>query len=63
MRSEFDNLRTNPHHEVKSDANGEKQIVKVYRSEHLIAKRITLKKLVRYFAVNGYQQYISDEIA
>ncbi|MBA6389192.1 hypothetical protein H4J38_00185 [Colwellia sp. BRX10-3] len=63
MRSEFDNLRNNPLHDVKSDVNGEKQIIKIYRFEHLIAKRNTLKKSIRYFAVSGYQQFLVDEVS
>lgn len=62
MRTEFDNLRKNPLHGFQSDVNGEKKIVKIYRNEHLIAKKVTLKKSIRYFAVNGYQQFLIDEI-
>jgi hypothetical protein len=61
MRTEFDNLRNNPLHGYQSDVNGEKQVIKLYRNEVLIAKRITLKKSIRYFAVNGYQQFLTDE--
>ena len=62
MRTEFDNLRQNPLHGYESDVNGDKQVVKIYRDELLIAKKITLKKSIRYFAVNGYQQFITNEI-
>ncbi len=62
MRSEFDNLRKNPFHDYQSDVNGDKQVVKIFRKNHLIAKKITLKKSIRYFAVKGYQQFLVDEI-
>jgi len=63
MKSEFDNLRKNPRHGFERDVNGEKQVIKIYRNEQLIAKKITLKKSIRYFAVNGYRQFLSDELA
>ncbi|ARD43324.1 hypothetical protein [Colwellia sp. PAMC 21821] len=62
MRTEFDNLRKNPLNGYQSDVNGEKQVVKIYRNEQLIAKRITLKKSIRYFAVSGYQQFLTEEV-
>ena len=55
MKTEFDNLRLNPRHSYESDSNGEKLTVKIYRDEQLIAKKITLKKSIRYFAVAGYE--------
>ena len=58
MKTEFDNLRKNPLHQYQSDANGEKQIVKIYFGELLIAKMIKLKKSIRYFAIKGYTQYL-----
>jgi len=61
MRTAFDNLRKNPLHDYQSDINGEKQVVKIYRGEQLIAKKITLKKSIRYFAIKGYQQFIIEE--
>ena len=62
MRTEFDNLRKNPLNGYQSDVNGEKQVVKIYRNEHLIAKRVTLKKSIRYFAVSGYQKFLTEEV-
>ena len=62
MRSEFDNLRMNPFQDYQSDVNGDKQVVKIFRNNHLIAKKITLKKSIRYFAVKGFQQFLVDEI-
>jgi hypothetical protein len=61
MRTEFDNLRLNPFHAYQSDVNGDKQVVKIYRHEQLIAKKIALKKSIRYFAIDGYQQYLTSE--
>ena len=39
MRSEFDNLRKNPLHSYESDVNGEKQVVKIFHGDELIAKK------------------------
>tara|TARA_R110000787_G_scaffold252212_2_gene357698 strand:+ start:1647 stop:1850 length:204 start_codon:yes stop_codon:yes gene_type:complete len=61
MRTEFDNLRKNPLHDYQSDINGDKQVIKIYRNERLIAKKITLKKSIRYFAVKGFEQFLIDE--
>jgi hypothetical protein len=58
MKTEFDNLRKNPLHQYQNDANGEKQVVKIYFGELLIAKMIKLKKSIRYFGVKGYMQYL-----
>jgi len=61
MRTEFDNLRLNPLHSIESDVNGDKKMVKIFRNEQLISKRIILKKSVRYFAIKGYLQYLTEE--
>ena len=61
MRSEFDNLRKNPLHSYESDVNGEKQVVKIFHGDELIAKKVTLKKSIRYFGASGYQQFLNDE--
>jgi hypothetical protein len=61
MKTEFDNLRKNPLHQYQSDANGEKQIVKIYFGELLIAKMIKLKKSIRYFGIKGYTQYLLED--
>jgi hypothetical protein len=58
MKTEFDNLRKNPLHQYQSDTNGEKQVVKIYFGELLIAKMIKLKKSIRYFGVKGYAKYL-----
>ena len=39
MRSAFDNLRLNPLHGFEIDVNGDKQVVKIFRNEQLIAKK------------------------
>ena len=57
MKTEFDNLRKNPLHGYESDSNGEKLTVKIYRDEQLIAKKITLKKSIRYFAITAMQSF------
>lgn len=62
MRTEFDNLRKNSQHEYETDKNGDKQVVKIYCHKQLIAKKVTLKKSIRYFAVAGYQQFLIDEV-
>ena len=62
MKTEFDNLRENDNHCYDTDSNGDKQVVRIYCGERLIAKKITLKKSVRFFGINGYQQYLTQEI-
>lgn len=61
MKTEFDNLRKNDKHCYETDANGDKQVVKIYCGELLIAKKVKLKKSIRYFGVNNYQQYLTPE--
>ncbi|MEW6999277.1 hypothetical protein AADZ86_16450 [Colwelliaceae bacterium BS250] len=61
MKTEFNNLRDNDAHAYETDTNGEKQVVKIYCKELLIAKKVILKKSIRYFAIKDYQQYLTDE--
>ena len=61
MRTEFDNLRLNAQHSYETDSNGDKQVVKIYCGDLLIAKKVTLKKSIRYFGVKGYQNYLTEE--
>ncbi len=61
MKTEFDNLRLNAKHSFETDSNGEKQVVKIYCNEILIAKKIKLKKSIRYFGVDGYQNHLTEE--
>jgi len=60
MRSEFDNLRLNDNHSYETDTNGDKQIVKIYCQDILIAKRVKHKKSIRYFGVSNYKQYLTE---
>ncbi len=62
MKTEFENLRLNDAYQYEANSNGEKQTVKIYDGEHLIAKKIKLKKSIRYFAIEGYQKYLVDEV-
>ncbi|KGJ98074.1 hypothetical protein [Thalassotalea sp. ND16A] len=61
MRTEFDNLRLNDSHAFATDSNGDKQVVKIYCGEKLIAKKTTVKKSIRYFGVKEYKDYLTDE--
>lgn len=61
MKTEFDNLRVNDNHNYETDCNGEKQVVKIYCGEILIAKQIKLKKSVRFFGIATYSQYLTQE--
>jgi len=61
MKTEFDNLRLNPRHQYETDVNGDKQIVKIYSDELLIAKKVKVKKSIRYFGIKTYQQYLTNE--
>jgi hypothetical protein len=63
MKTEFDNLRKNSIHQYQSDSNGDKEVVKIYFGDLLIAKMIKLKKSIRYFGVKGYQQYLLEDEA
>lgn len=60
MKTEFDYLRDNDNHCYDTDSNGDKQVVRIYCDELLIAKRLTQKKSVRYFGINGYQKYLTQ---
>jgi hypothetical protein len=44
MKTEFDNLRLNNNHDFEADSNGDKQVVKIYCGDLLIAKKIKQKK-------------------
>ncbi|WP_259366516.1 MULTISPECIES: hypothetical protein [unclassified Colwellia] len=61
MKTEFDNLRKNSIHQYQSDSNGDREVVKIYFGDLLIAKMIKLKKSIRYFGVKGYQQYLLED--
>lgn len=61
MRTEFDNLRLNDNHSYTSDTNGDKQVIKIYVGDELIAKRVKLKKSIRYFGAQGYEKHLIQE--
>ncbi len=61
MKTEFDNLRLNEQHSYESDSNGDKQVIKIFCDELLIAKKVKHKKSIRYFGINGYQEYLIEE--
>lgn len=61
MKTEFDNLRLNNKHTYETDSNGDKQVVKIYCDELLIAKKVKHKKSIRFFGINGYQLYLTNE--
>ena len=61
MKTEFDDLRSNENHQYDVDSNGNKQVVKIYRHGKLIAKKLVVKKSVRYFGYDNYQQYLTPE--
>jgi len=61
MKTEFDNLRLNAEHDYETDSNGEKQVVKIFCGELLIAKKIKQGKSIRFFGIKGYEQYIIPE--
>ncbi len=61
MKTEFDNLRLNKDHQYDVDNNGDKQVVKIYCDTSLIAKKIKIKKSIRYFGAEGYSSYLSND--
>jgi len=60
MKTEFDNLMENGNHYYDIDSNTDTQIVKIYCGKSLIAKKVKLKKSLRYFGINNYQEYLSQ---
>jgi hypothetical protein len=61
MKTAFNNLRDNANHTLDATSNGDKKVVKIYAQEALIAKKIIVKKSIRFFAINNYQQYLTSE--
>ncbi len=61
MKTEFYNLSNNDSHCYETDSNGEKQVVKIYCGELLIAKKVKLKRSLRYFGIPTYQDYLTQE--
>lgn len=60
MKTEFDNLRLNAVHQYEVDNNGDKQVVKIYCNSQLIAKKIKMKKSIRFFGADGYEKHLTD---
>jgi hypothetical protein len=60
MKTEFDNLRLNNSYRYDTNTNTDKQVVKIYCDELLIAKKIKLKKTIRYFGIENYQDFLTD---
>ena len=61
MKTEFDALRLNDDNGYEADKNGNKQTVKLYRGEQLIAKKISINqkgKKPRYFGVKNFRDFI-----
>ena len=61
MQSEFDNLRLNDNHEYDIDTCGNKRVIKIYCNKILIAKKITMKKSIRYFGAKGYEAFLTAQ--
>jgi hypothetical protein len=63
MQSEFENLRENDDHGYTIDKNGDKEVLKIYMGEKLIAKRIghinKNKKSRRYFGSPDYKDFLN----
>lgn len=59
MKTEFDDLSSNEKHHYETDTNGEKQVVKIYCNQKLIAKKVKLKKSIRYFGAEGYNKHLT----
>ena len=61
MKTEFDNLRLNPDHQYEVDNNSDKQVVKIYCNNQLIAKKLKMKKSIRFFGANDYEKHLTVE--
>lgn len=64
MQSEFENLRLNDKHGYTINKSGNKEVLKIYMGENLIAKRIgninKNKKSRRYFGSDNYKSFLSN---
>lgn len=64
LPTEFYNLQENDDHGYTVDTNGDKEVLKLYMGEKLIAKRIFLKnkqkKSKRYFGIAEYEEYLTE---
>lgn len=61
MKTQFDELKNNPKHHFESDINGEKRVIKVFLGNDLIAKKVQLKKSIRYFGISGVEQLLIND--
>lgn len=65
LPSHFKNLQANDNHGYAVDKNTNKEVLKIYYGEKLIAKRIIeknkKKRSTRYFGIDGYEQYLVEE--
>ncbi|WP_159268513.1 hypothetical protein [Zhongshania aliphaticivorans] len=61
MKSEFENLQHNDDFSYDVDSNSNKQVLKIYCDDALIAKKIKLKKSIRYFGVRNYQDFLTQD--
>ena len=61
MKTEFDNLKLNINHRVDSNTNGDKHVLKVFANNELIAKKVHVKKSIRYFAIQNYHDYLMPD--
>lgn len=65
LPSDFKNLQDNDEHGYLVDRNTNKEVLKIYFGEKLIAKRIKMsnkkKGAVRYFGVDGYEDYLTED--
>ena len=64
MRSEFENLQKNDDHGYIVDQTGDKEVLKLFSGEIMIAKRIHMKnkkkKAKRYFGCQTYKDYLTQ---
>lgn len=65
LPTHFKNLQDNDDHGYTVDKKTNKEVLKLYSGDQLIAKRIKLanknKGAVRYFGIDGYEQYLKKE--
>lgn len=64
LPSDFKDLQDNDEHSYEVDKNTNKEVLKLYFGDKLIAKRIKMsnkkKGAIRYFGVNGYEEYLTE---
>lgn len=59
MKTDFELLQNDNKNSYSVDSIGQKETLKLFRGEKLIAKKIKHKKSIRYFGVKGYQAYLA----